>query len=134
MLLLVVAGLLAMHGIAGHGTHKMAMPPHTGRTHASHAPAATQPVSRHHGVAAPAAGSPLVAAAAIVSPTPLNGTGKGVAGACVAVLLGMTLLWWARAGSRLVRGLRPWRHSAPAFRRGRDPDPPSLVRLSIHRC
>lgn len=64
------------------------------------------------------------------------GEHRGMAELCMAVLVGLfiALLGWLRtASTRAVHTAQPIRVS-PVTVRGRDPDPPSLTRLSISRC
>ena len=119
--LLVVAGLLAMHGVGTHGT--------TAEDHAS-----MEAVPGHQ--AGELVGPATVAeAVAVLGPATHAPGAHHVRAACVAVLtfallllLGMLPLGSARrtpsAPAHLVRLLR----------RARAPDPPDLVRLCVCRC
>ena len=115
----VLAGLLAMHGLGTHGTAAADEPMAT-MSHAAHEVVDGDPV-----------------AAVLSAPSPEHGALHGTA-TCVAVL---TLL----AGTALLLLLaarsprRAWRVAGHAERRRgprrtRAPDPPDLMRWSILRC
>ena len=75
-------------------------------------------------------------AAAMADATGHPGMSMSAAGMCMAVLvLGLFALLLRVRTSRLSPPL--WRFAQPARApgvRGRDPDPPSLIKLSIRRC
>lgn len=112
VLLAVLAGLFAMHGLADHGA-----------TAGPHAEAA---VVQHHGHHEPPADDDQ------------HHSGHGLVGLCVAVL-GAALLWLlggtvgrrvAAPCATLARAVR----SASRAARARAPDPPDLLALSVVRC
>ena len=114
----VLAGLLAMHGLGTHGSM-----------------AAEEPMAAmSHAVHEVVDGDPL--AAVLSAPSQEHGHGHAMA-SCVAVLTllagSLLLLTAARGPRRLWRlGSRPWGPRVP--RRSRTPAPPDLLRLSILRC
>ena len=117
-LLLVLLGVLAMHGVAGHGSGHAsagAAPHHASTvaqvvTHAAHELSAVEHLAADH--------------SAPVSWTAL----------CLAVLAGavLMLLTARRASGVRVRSGPPGRSTQLPGRRDRDP--PSLVLLSVRRC
>ena len=140
-LLVVLGGLFGMHGLDNHGgDHGAAMDPmaHTTMTVSAHGAA-----SRHDamGVTAHTAASFAVvttgaAAGGMTDSSGPTGLSMGAAGTCMAVLvLSLFLLILRLYASRVLPLLwlvaRPLRSTRV---RGRDPDPPSLIRLSIQRC
>jgi hypothetical protein len=134
-LLVLLAGIVGMHGL---NTHAGGMDPAAHAIVLQHAGAAAVASSGHevmaaavHEVAGPAVTSAVSAVAAGES-----GMDAGMAGMCMAVLaLALTLvlrmlgtapaLPLYRLVGAPVRGLAPY---------ARDPDPPSLIHLSIQRC
>lgn len=107
--LLVLAGLFGMHGLADHST---------GHT-AAHQAMVTE---MHHVASSPSSD--------VLTQAP------GMTELCVAVLLGglLLLLLLGRGDRRTPWALpRAVTVAAPAPR-GRDPDPPTPVLLSVHRC
>jgi hypothetical protein len=132
-LLVLLAGIVAMHGLNSHGG---GMDP-SAHAVATHAPAPAPVAGEHHLMAAAAheVAAPLAAIRAVVS-AGASGIDSGMAEMCMAVLaLALTVLLRmlgtapALALYRLVSA--PVRAPGP---HGRDPDPPSLVGLSIRRC
>lgn len=133
-LLIVLAGLFGMHGLDSHGTagmdtiaHAVLTEPALAAVAAEHDPATM--------VMAVQDGSTAVVvsiARAVGEPS----MGMGMAGTCMAVL-GLALIALLRfLRINRVRALSwvvPLRASAPGDA-GRDPDPPSLIDLSIQRC
>ena len=115
-LLLVLLGVLAMHGLGGHAAGHGPLPP----SHA-HDPVATRSVEHHV--------TDTVQHLATDAPHHAWWTAL-----CLAILVGAVLLRAGRPTGTPGRlsALRP----APRTRvpRGRDRDPPSLVVLSVRRC
>lgn len=112
-----LTGLFGMHGLDTHGTDQMA----AGTSLTGH-PLTNLPVD-------------AVRLVATADDVPMGGMG-GMGAMCVAVLLaGLALLLVARAATRRALGVaRPLSLSVPIRARGRDPDPPSLLTLSVARC
>lgn len=119
--LAVLAGLIGMHGLASHEV--------TGIEAKGHAFVAT---------ATSAATAPNPGVMVTAAPSMPVGMDMEMAGWCIAILL-----LGLGAVSMLLRGkglrLAPWVFRLPtgtvlARARGRDPDPPSLILLSIQRC
>ncbi len=111
VLIALLGGLFAMHGLADHGTT------HGGQSTASHAD------------------HPLPSS--LIPTTDSSAPGHPDAGLCLALLLaGLAMLfaWWRSLqvttydGQRLL-ALRTW---SPI--RARAPDPPDLTRLGLCRC
>lgn len=134
-LLVVVAGLFGMHGLAGHGVDAMDVVPGTLSASSSMAGSEMQtgspPVAGHQGLVAIEQADPLGAGG-----PGHGGMDMGIAMMCVAIL-GAALL----ARMSLLRGERPWRvvRARPHQTRvmsysGRGPASPSLMELSIQRC
>ena len=134
-LVLLLAGLFGMHGLGSHGPSSLGSGDH------EQLPAvdsdSPMPAVTHARDAAVQTGEtpslrPILGTA--LSPQQPFGPGMGVAGMCLAILLLslMTLVGLHRhLPSVLARAGRPL-PPPPAL--GRDPDPPSLIRLSIQRC
>jgi hypothetical protein len=131
-LLVLLGGLFGMHGLDNHGDAGMDTIAHA--TIAG--PAEHRAAAEHESIAGTVARSAAVTLA-VTGESGHSGMGMGAPGMCVAVLVIalMALLLRRHAGHRLRPMLclasRPGR--APRGR-GRDPDPPSLIRLSIQRC
>ncbi|GAA5146440.1 hypothetical protein GCM10023340_17360 [Nocardioides marinquilinus] len=135
-LLLTLAGLFSMHGLADHGSSGHGLLPGMTGTSSTTAPDAA-PVVGHHashedaGHATGAAGD---------ADRPGHGEGHGgtdllelclaVLGALLALGAGARLRW----PSRLAPPVRPALAPTAVRVRARDPAPPDLVRLCIHRC
>ncbi|HEY0951007.1 DUF6153 family protein [Nocardioides sp.] len=126
VVLAALLGLLAMHGLATHGT-----------SHRAHVSESMAPVSAEH------IGSPMAEAGAATGPTASrspyverdNGPG-GASALCLAVLLagiGLAVLLGRRRGVVRARGASPAAFGHPARAR-RDRDPPCLFTLSVQRC
>ena len=141
-LLVVLAGLFGMHGLANHGVAGMENMPHAVIASVSQSTAATgsSVISAHaDGAVALVLGQSdgvVAAAAAMVSPVMPEGMDMSMMGMCMAVLvmgLGALLVL-----GRVRRPAPAWTLSraggATASPLGRDPDPPSLTVLSIQRC
>ena len=126
-LLAVVVGVIGMHGLANHGVTGMeAMGPPSVATTVTSAITAAE-------TTAGAVRAEVVASAAPILPP---GMDMNMAGWCIAILM-----LGVGAVSMLLRGngltLAPWvlpLAVRTVHRYGRDPDPPSLRRLSIQRC
>lgn len=122
----VVAGVIGMHGLANHGV--------TGMEAMGHPMVAIDSTSEGAEYADVTADAFLTAAATIAPAMPA-GMDINMAGWCIAILMmafgGLILLL------RMERGFAAWvvqLRSGTALTVGRDPDPPSLRRLSIQRC
>lgn len=126
-LLAVVAGVIGMHGLANHGV--------TGMEAVSHPIVATDQPS-NTAAATMATADALLGATATLAPAMPAGMDMQMAGWCIAILmmgLGALTLLLRRRGLCLA----PWvmrLHCATRRVGGRDPDPPSMQRLSIQRC
>jgi hypothetical protein len=118
-LLLVLLGVLAMHGVAGHGSG------HASAGAAPHHASAVAHVVTHaaHELSAP------VEHLAAHDSAPATWTAL-----CLAVLAGAVLVFLTarRASGLRVRSWPPSRSAQLPGRRDRDP--PSLVLLSVRRC
>ena len=133
-LLVVVAGLFGMHGLASHGVDGMDVLPGTALTAQSTAPsvlAGDAPAVVGHGLHNAAIDPSLEP-----SRSGRGGLDMGIAMLCVAILgaalLGLVWLLRAERPSAFVWA-RP--HRQPVIvQTGRGPGPPSLVELSIQRC
>ncbi|MCW2761598.1 MAG: hypothetical protein JWR85_1799 [Marmoricola sp.] len=139
-LLVVLAGLFGMHGLDNHGgagidamSHAAMGVPAAGVAPVHVAIPGADQVSAAIAVVASDAGDRV---AALTGSTGHPGMDMGAAGMCMAVLvLSLLIFIMGRYANRsrpvlwlLARPVRsPWV-------RGRDPDPPSLFRLSIQRC
>ena len=127
--LLVLAGLFGMHGLSAHGVGHAAAPVEHG-TYADHT---------GHSMAMQSADAPTLDLPALDLPALSGPTDHGaaaMAGLCLAVLLGGIAAW---ALLRATRRRTPW--ALPRLTtvtrptpRGRDPDPPTPVLLSVCRC
>jgi hypothetical protein len=132
-LLVLLSGIVAMHGLNSHGG---GMDPSVHLV-ATHDPAAASLAAGHDVIAAAAhevAGPVAMMGAAVAAGG--SGMDAGMAGMCMAVLaLALTVLLRMLGSApafplyRLVGA--PARAPGP---HGRDPDPPSLINLSIQRC
>ncbi|CUR54985.1 conserved hypothetical protein [metagenome] len=114
----LLAGLLAMHGLDDHGTSGGSMPGMSGMSHSLPSMAAS-PATADGG--------------AVASPTTVDGSGP--MGLCVALLLaGLAFL----VGLERGRWIRRYADSRLLVRsvgtRARSPDPPDLIRLGLCRC
>ena len=124
-LLLVLLGVLAMHGLGGHSATGHSATGHGGPPEAAHEHSVVTTVVGHaaHGAADAAehlaTGDPDAAAWTAL---------------CLAVLAGAVLLSLATRPGPVLRfaPARPGAASRPPGRRDRDP--PSLVALSVRRC
>jgi len=130
-LLVLLGGLFGMHGLDNHGDAGVDTIAHATMA----GPAEHSTAAGHEAVA----GTVARAAAVTVAVTGAfghAGMAMGAAGMCVAVLVLALIALLLREHAGRLRPLlclaaRPAR--APGGR-GRDPDPPSLIRLSIQRC
>jgi len=128
---IVLAGLFGMHGLDSHGMPGMEA------THAVMAGPQEAVSGGHEAMSSPAApeeGSATTADTVTTSGYPAIDTGMEVT--CMAILAMALLALLRKLRGRSARRVlwmltRPAR--APAFM-GRDPDPPSLIALSIQRC
>ena len=127
-LLIVLGGLFGMHGLDAHGGAV--------RGQSVHGAMAGSPDGSASGAMAETAHHIAPVLASVTKPTGHTGMNMVATGMCMAVLaVGlMVVLLIIRAGL-----LRPpvWLVARPACApaaRGRDPDPPCLIRLSIQRC
>ena len=135
-LLVVVAGLFGMHGLASHGVDGMDVVPGTAMT-------AQSMTASLMSIDAPPVGVGAEEMAAIERPQSLesNKSGHGgmdmsIAMMCVAIL-GAALLFLARRlrGERSFWVIAARRHHARLILHpGRGPTPPLLMELSIQRC
>ncbi len=132
-LLVILGGLFGMHGLANHGGD------HGGAAIEAVAHAAmTVPAHAARTVAGvDTAGVDTVAVVGVmIDPTGHSAMGMGTTGMCMAVLVLSLLLLILRLHVSRVPPLL-WsvaRSVRSPLVRGRDPDPPSLFRLSIQRC
>jgi hypothetical protein len=132
-LLVVLAGLFGMHGLDSHGAAGTEAVAHAGMTE----PAVAGLAAGHH--PAPMVMTVRDGAAAVVSAAAAThhpAMEMAMAGACLAVLAValIALLRFLRTNRvRPVLWVLPRRARAPGHA-GRDPDPPSLIDLSIQRC
>ena len=115
-LLLVLLGVLAMHGVGGHAAAHGPLPP-------SHAHDSVATRSVDHAV------TETVRPLATDAPQPAWWTAL-----CLAVLVGAVLLLSGRPGGAPGRLVTPRAASRTRIPGGRDRDPPSLVVLSVRRC
>lgn len=132
-LLVVLAGLFGMHGLGNHsgmGTSGMMGSPGGARTEMADS-AARDDATVHDLLTTTAQRIP---AAMVVDAS--GRVGMGAAGMCLAVLV-LSLAWLVLRLAALRPRPLPWLVARPTrapVSRGRDPDPPSLTRLSIQRC
>lgn len=132
-LLVVLAGLFGMHGLGSHGAAGMDAAARAGMSE----PAVVGLAADHH--PAPMVGAVRDGAAAVASVAAAAhhpAMDMAMAGACLAVLAValIALLSFLRTDRvRPVLWVLPRRARAPGHA-GRDPDPPSLIDLSIQRC
>lgn len=137
-LLLVLAGLLGMHGLANHGDAGMETIPQAvmAEMSTSQAVADLDVIATNSRIHAwPVLGHAQRAVQSVGVPRP-EGMDMGMAAMCVAILAAalialVRLLLARRVGSVLWLELR---RTIAVFPLGRDPDPPSLIDLSIQRC
>lgn len=151
-LLLTLAGLFGMHGLGMHGTET-----HSGHTAASTStPSAAADTARDTDailshvshvagetarLSVEAVSSAVAATASVAPSTPAGNDGAGgmlmgAAGMCLAVLLLSMLALAVYLGASRPRpvAVRTSRSTGVPVASGRDPDPPSLIVLSIQRC
>ena len=139
-LLVVLAGLFGMHGLAGHGAAGMETMPGAVMAEAATGTAVSTLESMATGMGRQAelASGQAHRAVEAVSTSGHTGMGMGMsmAATCVAILAAeLIALLLLLLGQRLVPVL--WsipRRAGAIAHPGRDPDPPSLTSLSIQRC
>ena len=137
--LLALAGLVAMHGLASHGVEGDGMGSHAGMVDRVHGPGA---IVATIGENPPNPGPELDPGKGSASneasgawPSPFGPAGDAMPILCVAVLAGLVALSLSGLQWMNVRPVRPASHHEWVRPRpGRDRDPPSLVQLSVHRC
>lgn len=130
-LLVILGGLFGMHGMDSHGAGSMETSGHAAMT----SPAANAVTAGHEVMSATAHEAAPVVDAGVVA-TGHAAKDMGGVGMCMAIL-GVALI----VLSLLLRSSRArpllWVFPRPARALGfcgRDPDPPSLIYLSIRRC
>ena len=130
-LLVVLGGLFGMHGLDNHGGAGMDSVAHAAMT----SPAAHSAAGGHQAMPETVHGAAAVMVA-VADATGHQGIDMGAAGMCMAVLvfslIALILRLYASRGRALL-----WLVARPARApggRGRDPDPPSLICLSVQRC
>lgn len=142
-LLILLAGIVGMHGLNSHAAgmapdlHAIVMHD-PGAAQVPQAPVLQAPVSVVHDLVAtslPEVTGPVAAMGAVVADG-VSGVGAGMAQMCMAVLgLALTVLLRMLGNAPALPRLRlvgaAVRAPGP---HGRDPDPPSLIDLSIRRC
>jgi len=138
-LLVVLGGLFGMHGLDNHGGAGIDTVAHVGMAVPAHGAASGHPAKTgltHEGAAATVVATKAVVGSGVTYTAGTAGMDMGGAGVCMAVLVLSLIALILRLYASRVRPL--WRLAARPLRsplvRGRDPDPPSLLRLSIQRC
>ena len=131
-LLVILGGMFGMHGLDTHGVAGM-----DSHAHSAVSVVVAAPADAGHDGSSPAAdpAQPVLAGLGDAT-TGHPAMDAGVAGACMAILAVALSLLLRLLRSGRVRPL-PWVSARPARApavTGRDPDPPSLIRLSIQRC
>ena len=137
-MIILLAGIFGMHGLSSHAggmSAELRTPPP--QETASAGMSAAAPLGVHEVARAEVRDvTDTAAAVRAVLAEGLPGADMGVTAMCVAVLaVALTVL--LRVLGDGPGPLLHWRASAPTrarVRRGRDPDPPSLIVLSIQRC
>lgn len=133
-LLVALAGLFVMHGMADHGTAGHgAMPGMGSDSSAMVAPSHAVPHEPPH------AAKPAATQTERLSPLDSDGHDQmGLLGLCLAVLVALFASLASRlralARTALAALLPAGRHAAAWWVRARDPAPPNLSQLSIQRC
>lgn len=136
-LLVLFGGLFGMHGLDDHAGAGMGSVAHAAMAAPAHSAPSGQealPGTAHlHAVAGVVADAVV---GEMATATRHAGMSMGATGACMAVLVLSLLLLILRLVANRMRpmSLRVARAACPPRVRGRDPDPPSLFRLSIQRC
>lgn len=140
-LLVVLGGLFGMHGLDNHGGAGMDTMSHAAMTVPTHGAVSGQAAvtAIAHGAASVVDVAKVAVVGAMTDTSGLPGMDMSATGMCMAVLVLSLLLLILRFYASRVRPLlwlvaRPVRSVRPHMVRGRDPDPPSLIRLSIQRC
>ncbi|SDD43875.1 hypothetical protein [Nocardioides lianchengensis] len=136
-LLVTLAGLFAMHGMADHGTASHGAMPGMG---SAETVVTTSAPTTPHGEAHP----DMRAAPSSEQIGPADGgtheqpEQMGLLGLCLAILAALFALcasrMWALGRTMLAALLPAGRSTAPGWFRARDPVPPDLFQLSIQRC
>lgn len=127
-MLVVLGGLFGMHGLDNHGGAGM-----DSVAHAAMTSAAGQGLAGD--IARDTMHDTVLMAAVVTDATGDADMGMGATGMCMAVLVLSLLVLLLIRASRLPPLV--WLVARPARApraRGRDPDPPSLILLSIQRC
>jgi hypothetical protein len=133
-LLVVLGGLLGMHGLDNHGRAGMGAVGHADMAASAHITAAAHGIG--YAVLAQVSHEAAAAAAEMTGSGGQAGMGMGVTGMCAAVLvLGLfALLLRLQSGRARPLLWRLGRQARAPAAPGRDPGPPSLFSLSIQRC
>ena len=135
-LLLLLAGLFGMHGLSSHGASSLGSSDH-GQMAAADSDSSMPAVTHTQDAAVQTGETPSMGPVlgTALSPQQPFGLGMGAAGMCLAVLILSLLALLVGLRSHLPTVMaKAGRPSPSPPVRGRDPDPPSLVRLSIQRC
>lgn len=140
-LLVVLGGLFGMHGLDTHGGAGMdSVEPRAMTVPADGAAWGHEAMSASaYEVATVVDVAKVAVVGAMTDASGLPGMDMSATGMCMAVLflslLLLILRFYASRGRPLLWLVaRPVRSVRPHLVRGRDPDPPSLFRLSIQRC
>ena len=138
-LLLVLAGLFGMHGLSGHGAAGMSMQTaaQTTMSASSMRMDVSDLATLPSGVLSDAGLMAGARAEDLLEPVTGSGHGGMAMGVMCLVVLGAALLALLRLLHRARVAPVVWslpRRTRAVFPRGRDPDPPSLIKLSIQRC
>ena len=137
-LLVILGGLFGMHGLDNHGGAGMDTVARAGMAVPAHGAASGHPAmtGATREAAAVAAIATQAVATAATDAAGHEGMDMDATGMCMAVLVLSLLALILRLYASRVRPLL-WLDDRPErspMARGRDPDPPSLLRLSIQRC
>lgn len=137
-LILVLAGLFGMHGLGGHEAAAMGSASQAGMAELPmSAAAADAGVTAGLGHQIEQVGTQSAPGPDAVGASGPGGMGMGMTAMCVAILAaGLIALVRFLLGGRVRSVLWMLARQARAVLRqpGRDPDPPSLIALSIQRC
>jgi hypothetical protein len=132
VLLVALAGLFAMHGLADHGAAHHGAATGTAISTPHHSAAGT-----HGAPGAGAHGSTTTAEESLDVPAPPDGDALTAVGTCLAVLVtvaGLLLVVHPRRRAEALTRRLPVGAFRTALARARDPVGPDLHRLSIQRC